>query len=453
VTAVWPPRYGAWLWTALIGCTAGSIALPARALEPGSGDRTQVTGSPSVKLPETADTAPTTEERVFEDWLHKGRELASLRSRVGAAQFDVATAALWPNPTLAVSGGYLLSGEPVNGVSSVGPQLTVPLPVFGQIGMRKDEAIANLRVAELEVLAEIWDRAEDVQDAMVERAFSDAEVQELEKNLAELARISRIVSTRAAAGANSVYDTLRVDTTEATFRAGLAAANTSRDRAEAKLVSLIAVPGLSAAPITREGLAGFHGPENEPSLLRLARERRPDLELARRGIIAARASANRLRREAVPIPSVSLGPYFTHAPSSVSLQATVSVPLPTFDRNQGLIGRALVQAEGQQELAFAIDQRVGIEVHGAWVARERAREALEEFRKGGLKTTDELLARAEVSYQAGTFAILDLLDAFRAVWEARAQERELEKAFAQAEAELEHAAVILPISEASSRAP
>jgi len=430
-----------WATRSLVACAAGLIALPVHAVEP---------ATPSS--PESADPAPATEERVFDYWLRKGRELTSLRTKVGAAQFDVATAALWPNPSLAVSGGYLLSGEPVNGITSIGPQLTVPLPIFGQIGMRKDEAVTNLRVAELDVLSEIWDQAEDVQEAMVERAFSDAEVQEVEKNLEELSRISRIVSTRAAAGANSVYDTLRVGTTEATFRAGLATAKTSRDRAEAKLVSLIAVPGLRTIPITPDGLAGFRGPENEEALLRLARQRRPDLELARRGILAARASANRLRRETVPIPSVSLGPYFTHGPSSVSLQASISVPLPTFDRNQGLIGRALVQADGQQALADAIEQRVGIEVHGAWVAREHAREALEAFRKGGLKTTDELLQRAEVSYEAGTFAILDLLDAFRAVWEARAQERELEKAFAEAEAELEHAAVILPISPASAPA-
>jgi outer membrane protein, heavy metal efflux system len=373
-----------------------------------------------------------------------------LRTKIGAAQFDIATASLWPNPSLSVSGGYLLSGQAVNGITSIGPQLTFPLPVFGQIASRKDEATANLRVAEVEVLSDVWDRAGDVEDAMVERAFSDAEVQEVEHNLVELDRISHIISVRASAGANSVYDTLRVSTTEATFRAGLANAKTNRDRAEAKLVSLIAAPGLRTAPVTREGLAAFRGPENEEALLGLARKRRPDLELARRGVSAARASAARYRREVTPIPSVSFGPYFTHGPSSVSLQGSISMPLPAFDRNQGLIGRALEQADGQRALAEAIDQRIGVEVHGAWLARERARGALQEFRDGGLKSTDELLARAEVSYQAGTFAILDLLDAFRAVWDARAQELELERAFAQSEAELEHAAVVLPVSPASN---
>ena len=421
-----------------------SMALESPEVHAQAGPGLRIHG-PSIDRNE--EPAPATEDRVFAAWLGRGQELASLRSKIGAAQFDVATAALWPNPSLTVSGGYLLSGENLNGARGIGPQLTFPLPVFGQIGMRKDEAIANLRVAEVEVLSEVWDRAGDVEDAMLERAFSQAEVQEIEGNLTELARISRVVSTRAAAGANSVYDTLRVGTAEATFRAGLATAQTGRDRAEAKLVSLIAVPGLSQAPVTREGLLGFHGPESEAALQAIARIRRPDLELARRGVRAAQASAARYRREVAPIPSVSVGPYFTQGPSSVYLQASVSVPLPAFDRNQGLIGRALVQADGQRALADATEQRIGIEVHGAWQARERARQALEAFREGGLKATDELLARAEVSYQAGTFAILDLLDAYRAVWDARVQARQLERAFAQAEAELEHAAVLLPINQ------
>jgi outer membrane protein, heavy metal efflux system len=393
-----------------------------------------------------ANVAPSTEDRIFERWLAKGRELDSIRSKIGAARFDVVTASVWPNPSLSLSGSYLVSGAASNGISSFGPELTFAVPIFGQIGARKDEATANLRVTEVEVLEEIWEKSDDVEAAMLDRAFSDAEVHETERNLDELARISRIVSARASAGANSVYDTLRVSTTEATFRAGLATATTERDRAEARLLSLVAVPGLASAPVTREGLLGFRGPENEAALVLMARKRRPDLELARRGITAAHSSAARYRREVAPIPSLSFGPFFSQGPASVSLQASISVPLPAFDRNQGLIGRALVQADGQRALAEAIEQRIGIEVHGAWQAREQARQALERFREGGLKATDELLARAEVSYQAGTFAILDLLDAYRAVWDAREQALELEKAFAGAEAELEHAAVLLPIA-------
>ncbi|HTA89818.1 MAG TPA: hypothetical protein VK745_09595, partial [Polyangiaceae bacterium] len=77
--------------------------------------------------------APTTEDALFERWLNKGRELDSLRSKIGAARFDIVTASVWPNPQLSLSGSYLLTGSPANGISSFSPELTFAVPIFGQI--------------------------------------------------------------------------------------------------------------------------------------------------------------------------------------------------------------------------------------------------------------------------------------------------------------------------------
>ena len=55
------------------------------------------------------------------------------------------------------------------------------------------------------------------------------------------------------------------------------------------------------------------------------------------------------------------------------------------------------------------------------------------------------MRRAEVSYQAGAFAILELLDAYHSVWDAQSQEIDLEETFAHAEADLEHAVALLSL--------
>ena len=400
---------------------------------------------PLVSHSARAETTVVSEDEVFLVWLKQGREVAALRTKVGAARFDVVTAALWPNPQLSIAGGVLVGGQNLNGTPVISPQLTVAVPVFGQVAARKSEAVANLRLAEVEVLNDLWGRAGDIQSAMLERAFADAEASELEQNPTELERIDRVVKERAAAGANSSYDILRVSTTEATFRAALAGAVTRRSRAEASLLATIAVPTVGALPVTRDSLRGFRGPESLKPLVEFALEHRPDLQLARWGVTAATARASRLRRENWPIPSITVGPAFSVAPASTTLQAGISIPLPLLDRNQGLIGRALVEAEGQRSLAQAVDQRIRIEVASAWQARARARAALEAFQQGGLHATTELLERAEVSYRVGSFAILDLLDAYRAVWDARAQALELEHTVAEAEADLEHAAALLPL--------
>jgi outer membrane protein, heavy metal efflux system len=387
-----------------------------------------------------------TELDVFKLWLRTSREITSLRAQVGAARFDVVTSTLWPNPQLSLSGDLVATykEQRPGPLYNWGPQLSFPLPIFGQISARKREALAALAVAEVNVAAALWSRASDLEQSLVERAFADAEVAEIERNQRELGRIDAIVRTRAAAGANPRYDVLRISTTEATFRAALAAALAKRDKADAEIVALMAAPEVTRIAITRAGLASFRGPEDEQKLVALALQRRPDLLLAERGVKAAEATASRYRAENTPIPSLQVGAYITHDTFSVAPNAGIAITLPLFDRNQGLIGRARAEAAGDSASAEGLRARIRAEVLGAYRVRADARKALEEFRNGSLSTTAELLDRAEVSYQAGgDFSILDLLDAYRSVWEARAQELELERTFADAEADLERAAALM----------
>jgi cobalt-zinc-cadmium efflux system outer membrane protein len=392
------------------------------------------------------EQAGPTELEVFKLWLRTSREITGLRAQIGEARFDVVTSELWPNPQLAVSGSIVVAGRdnPPGPLYNWAPQVSVPLPIFGQISARKREALAALHVAEVSVAAALWSRAADLEQALVERAFAAAEVEEIQRNQRELTRIDDIVRARAAAGANPRYDVLRVSITEATFRAALAAASAKRDKAEADIVALMAAPGVTQMPITRAGLAAFRGPENAAQLVALALQRRPDLLLAQRGVLAAQATASRYRAENTPIPSLQLGALVSHETFSVSPTAGLAITLPMFDRNQGLIGRAQADAAGQSATAEGLEARIRAEVIGDFQVRADARRALDEFRGGGLSATTELLQRAEVSYQAGgNFSILDLLDAYRAVWEARAQELELERTFAEAEADLERASALM----------
>lgn len=398
-----------------------------------------------------ASAEDTSADAILKLWLAQSSEVAAWRAQLGAARFDVVTASLWPNPQLGLSGSVVLAGRehPPDGIYNWGPSLTVPLPVFGQIGAREREAEAALSVAEMDIANTLWSRAADLEAAVVERAFDQAECDELAHNLDELSRIDRIVRTREAAGANPRYDVLRIATSEATFRAGLASAQLKRDQADAQIASLLAVPGYQTREITRDGLAPFTGPRDEATLLKLALARRPDVLLAERGVKAAVASANRYRAELRPLPSVNFGGYWTEKATSTSLQAGVALTLPIFDRNQGLIGRAEATATNQRELYSALRARVAAEVHGAVRAYEDSTQALSAFESSGINSTQEMLERAEVSYRAGgDFSILDLLDAYRSVWEARAQKLELERGLASAEADLRRAvATVVPSAE------
>ncbi|MBX3185571.1 MAG: TolC family protein [Labilithrix sp.] len=393
-----------------------------------------------------AEVPRLTEEEVLRRWLSKSPEVAAWRTQVGAARFDVVSARLWPNPEIDVGGSKLVGGTPPDGLSEIEAKVTVPLPVFGQVAARAAAASALVSVAEATVASLLWERASEIQRAMVERAYADARVVMLERNIEELDRIRRIVAVRATAGASGAYDVLRVDTAAGTIRATLDNARVERARADAKLVALVADPELTSTPIDRESLAAFRGSDDEGVLVRGALERRPDLALARRGARAAEAQATQKRREAIPTPSLYGGALWVQGPYGLQITAGVSVPLPLFDRNQGAIGRALAEAQGAELLARALETRIRAEVSGAWRARRDARAALDVFRAQSLVAATELLGRAERTYQVGAFSITELLDAHRTMWEARIQELDLDRQRAEAEAEVERAAVLLPVA-------
>lgn len=403
----------------------------------------------AVASPAAAQEAnvPTyTEEQLFDRWLKNSAEVAAWKSQITVAKWDILTAKILPNPSVQLNVNQLLGGAPPDSKTGYEAQVVWPLPIFGQVGARRAAAEARVTVAETQAIAQLWQRAADMQAAMVDTAFADARVVMLEKNLAELDRLQGIITKRAAAGSNSAYDVLRVTTSATTVRAALTTALTDRAGAESRLLALMAEPTLGRVHITRDGLATFRGPLDEQALVKAALERRPDLELARRSATASTREAESQRKDAIPTPSLVAGGLLVMGPYGLQVTGGVSFPLPFFDRNQGQIGRALADAQTNELVAKALEARIKNEVAGSWRAREAARRALEQYRSAALPAAAELLSRAEVTYQAGTFSIAELFDAYRTTWDARLQELELEEQMAQSEITLERAAVLIPLA-------
>lgn len=382
------------------------------------------------------------EEDLFRHWLTNSPEVAAWRNQIGASRFDVLTARLWPNPQLQVGGSGVVQGDPGGGRLGISAQLAFGLPIFGQVSGRIDAAEATVHVTEAQIMAALWERASDIRRAMLDRIFADARARMLQTNLDELMTFRQIVDTRARDGANSQYDVLRVDNAVSTLSAALSDAVIERDRAETTLLSLISDPNLHEAPISREDLGEFAGPASESQLVDEALLHRPDLELARRGVVAAEAQASRYRREAIPLPTVWIGGSVTRDVPSIVLAGGIGFQLPTFDRFQGAVGHAVADADTNRMLVAALEARIRAEVHGYWVARQSATEALGRFRREGLPLTQGMMDRAQIAYRAGALSIADLFDAYRTIWEARLQEIALQETMVHSEADLERAAAV-----------
>ena len=420
---------------------------PATTAPPPSGPETV---PPLPPEPPVDRSGPTVAERVLlERWIRESPEVQSWRTEIGGARFDVVTASLFPNPYIQISTLSTHQGlVPPDSQLNFLVQVQQELPVLGQISARVEEASAALRAAELDVMVQVWGAYADLRAAMVDRAFADAESRMFEGNLSELDRIITIVTARASAGAIPRYDLLRVQLTAMTMRASMREALLDRRMSEAQIVSMLAVPGLDAAPVEREGLMPIVYPASEPALIELAVARRPDLEQARRQGAASRASAARQRAEVVPIPSIWVGSYIGASTYAASLVAGLQVPIPIFDQNQGDIGSALSDAAGFDDEAMALEARIRVEVVQAARRVAEARAALESFAEG-VALSEEVIHLAEVSYQGGRFMIADLFDAYNALWDARAELLQLQEQLAEAEVELGRAAALFDVPDAT----
>jgi outer membrane protein, heavy metal efflux system len=382
-----------------------------------------------------------TVEALFDRWLERGKEVEAWRSEIGAAEFDVVTASLLPNPSIGFEtmGTFVGRDNPPDGVINFGARVEMELPIFGQRRARRTAAIRALDVAQMFVATLVWERAAQLREAAIERAFADAEVELAELALAELAEVRRVIVARADAGVLPRYDAMRVQILHASLEADGDGARLERERLEARLVSIVADPTLKAAPVRREGLPRWTDGLDETVLSRQALEHRPDVLLERRSEQARLAEADEHRIEARPTPSLFVGTYIARNDDSVNLIGGIAMPIPMFNRNQGLQGRAKAEARGHAAMARALEARIRAEVRGAVRNRRQAKQARERFEESGVLATADLLQRAWRAYQGGLFTIAELLDAYQAVWDSRHKKLQLDRALATAEAELDRA--------------
>lgn len=385
---------------------------------------------------EKVSAQPVNERDLIARWLASSPEAKAIQSELGAARFDLVTARLFENPEVGLEGAFLLSGEPPDGRRNFGAALSWRLPRPGERSARMDAAERGLDVAEMQAAYRLWLGAAQIREAAVAAAFARARLDLIDSILEELRAVERIVSARGKAGVDPAFDALRVELSLETLIAERGDAFTDLSEAETFLLAMIADPSLHSIELDPGSLAGFDGEAALEALRLYAFERRPDRLLAERGIAAKEAAVTHLKRSARPAPELSVGMYITRDLNSTNLSAGLRLPLPVSDRQQGEIGRARAEAEARRYELHVVEARIEAELRGAYERRRRAESSLERYRERGSQLAERLLERAKRAYMGGGFTIVELLDAYEAVWEARRQELELRRELAHAEAEL-----------------
>jgi len=365
-----------------------------------------------------AETRTLTVPQAVEYALANNGELKALRAEKEVARAGLERAALFPNPTLELSGDTgALTGSSDESVVSIG---------LSQEFLTGSKRTKRRTVAERETEAvhhQVADK-ERLITLEVKTTCSELTLAQQRRELAQRAiglnsKLLEIAQERLAAG-----DIPELEVNLA--RVELARSEGRNIEAERVINPLLArLRTLLGIPVGEE-VTFICVAERKPleislrEVSRLAHDNRPDLkslEAAR-----ARGRAQVELADAERLPNVTLGLAYTHERSADATGATkektrdnllgvkISIPLPLFDRNQAGIREAqALKQSAENRLEFA---RMGVEreIEGDYARLVAAEKALDLYTTGILPQLEENLKLVQEAYQLGEVGILAVIE-------------------------------------------
>ncbi|WP_346727170.1 TolC family protein [Ralstonia insidiosa] len=298
-------------------------------------------------------------------------------------------------------------------------QLNIPLELGGK-------RAARTRAAEL-------GRDAVTQDAAVLRAELRADVTRaffdllIAQERLTLAQASDTLAAQAASAATRRVQAGKVSPVEQT-KAGVARASAAIELRDAGAELLVAQRALSAfwggaaaapqADGSAETLPVVPPDARQPTS---ALDNAPRVIRARLEINRRQALANVERSKRVPDVTVNVGVKRDSSANNNMAVLGIAVPLPLFDRNQG----NLLEAQRLADKAFEDYRALQLEQNATLaqdVARlDAARAAVQSLRQDVLPGAQRAYDAARIGFDAGKFNFLDVLDAQRTLFQARAQ--------------------------------
>ena len=346
--------------------------------------------------------------------------LQANRARLEIGRGEVQQAGLWPNPELSVELENFGGSEASRGLDAaeITYGLGQPIELGGKRSARVRLAEADLNLAQIDTEALRLDLIRDVARAYTEFTASALTIA-IEEERAQLAdELLRAAEARVDAGKEPLIQRRKAEVAGSTAKIAVAKARRDHDSARRALITLIGAPGAELEP----NQAWFEAVETaEPQAHPQMLAGTPDLERLDAAIDRSQAALAAERANAWPDLTVGAGVRQFREDDSTAFLVGISIPLPFFDRNQGkrfaaLSGIAQAEAEGRQA-RLTLDESYRD-------AQNKLNAASEEallLRSETMPAAEQAFRFAREGYVAGKFSFLEVLDAQRALFDAKAQ--------------------------------
>jgi cobalt-zinc-cadmium efflux system outer membrane protein len=379
-----------------------------------------------VQAPPTAHSSERVSlEEAIAEAIAGAPDVLAARESLAQASADATTASLFPNPQL-TAGTTLqpLPGRTFTQQNPGGPpqynidlsQALDPL-IFGKRSAAMASAQRSVEVASADFADVQRRRAAAVASAYFDVMEARALLDLARADLADLRRVEEMTRSRVELGGSAAVDL---------ERAKLAVVSAAQDVRSADVAQAAALAGLNAflgratVPV-RELTATLEvtSPQDVPNLdsvLPAAEQLRPDMASFRRQV--ARWDAETHSQHAQGLPSLALEVGYLYqkqetlgGPNQNAYEASVSISLPLFDRNQGNVAKAESQARQARYQLDAARAALRSELTQAIATFAAAREGVVADDPDQLTAARSLRDRTEAAYRLGGRTLLEVLDA------------------------------------------
>ncbi|MEO6445628.1 MAG: TolC family protein [Gemmatimonadaceae bacterium] len=363
--------------------------------------------------------------------------IEAARARLTSARGGRRTAGAIPNPVLT----YMVEdARDLGGKANIPLEretqtyLTLPLEPLFQRWPRVRQSDAEVRAAQAELTRAEQMVALDAARAFFRVASAQVAVDAAEELRARWGELVTFTSARVREGITPEGELIRTRLELDRVTASLTLERVEWARARAALAPYLGGTGPPATPVRigdsrveafrvavdSDSLARPMSAMPMPALATLmaqARAARPELIAARERVAAARADVGLQRTLTVQQLGATLGT--KRRAGLTSLTAGLTLPLPLFNQNRGEVQRATGQRMAAEQELLWTERQVAAEVAAAADAVLLLAAQLDELRGSFLSRAEESQRIALAAYQDGAVSLLQVLDASRALADAR----------------------------------
>ena len=358
-----------------------------------------------------APAAPLTFSAALDLAASRNLDLAAIKRQRAIREAQVRVARQWANPAV---GFEVTKDSPHENLT-----FDFPLPLGGVRGKQIDLAKEELTLADVDEKAAMRTLRRNLRETFYGLLGSDERLRLAEDVVGLVRRTREAAQARFEEGAAPRLDVLAANLGLARAESDLAMARSARTAALAGLNAVLNQPPAEAVAVVGD-LAEAPPPPDFARAMALAAASNGELMAAEREAAIEARRLSLIRAERVPQPTVTFG-LPMNAPGEFTVGAAVGVAMnvPLFNRSQGEIAAsqaAITQIHARRDAAR---RTVESAVFSALARIEAQRQRVESFRTRVIPTATELADLAEESYKAGRSPLLMLIEAQRALRDAK----------------------------------